>query len=197
MVFVQQQAWFCSCTPPKQLSPFSGITPKSLLTRVRVGVTPAHVPSGWSGIRWITAEPRHSHAHRTCRRHHTRLRTRSRLIQLPDVAVELDLMEFLQQVSIDPFNSSMDLAGYNATVNMLLFENPSINTTISLVPHKQKKSISTNRKWPVGSFNIQDIHSVIWWEMGHKQVLSKIIPPNPWKITHSCTFSHLKLSRNC
>lgn len=57
------------------------------------------------------------------------------------MAVELDLMEFLQQVSIDPFNSSMDLGGYNATVNVLLFENPFINTTISLVPHKQKKNL--------------------------------------------------------
>lgn len=77
------------------------------------------------------------------------------------MAVELDLMEFLQQVSIDPFNSSMDLGGYNATVNLLLFENPFINTTISLVPHKPpKKSIRTNRKWPVEGFNIQDIRSV-------------------------------------
>lgn len=28
----------------------------------------------------------------------------------------------------------MDLAGYNATVDMLLFENPFANTTNSLVP---------------------------------------------------------------
>lgn len=139
---MQRQAWF-SHTPPKQLSPSFGTAPQSLFTLVRVGVKPAHVhvSPGWSGVRWITAEPHRSHAHRTHRRHHTRLRTHSRLIQLPDVAVELDLMEFLQQVSIDPFNSSMDLGGYNATVNVLLFENPFINTTISLVPHKQKKNL--------------------------------------------------------
>lgn len=133
-----------SCAPPKQLSPSSGTAPKSLLTRVRVGVTPAHVhvSPGRSGARWITAEPRRSQAHRTHRRHHTRLRTHSRLIQLPDVAVELDLMEFLQQVSIDPFNNSMDLGGYDATVNVLLFENPFINTTISLVPSKKKNLLA-------------------------------------------------------
>lgn len=38
-----------------------------------------------------------------------------------DVAGELDLIEFLLQVSIDPlFNISMDLAGYSAAVDTLL-----------------------------------------------------------------------------
>lgn len=34
----------------------------------------------------------------------------------------------------------MDLAGYNATVDTLLFENPFIDTANSLVPHWQKKN---------------------------------------------------------
>lgn len=136
-----QRAWLShvrhlgSFLPP--LPPSSGKTqnPSSLVSKVglsgcnicaRACARMSSVRTVWSAC-WTTPAScffftcSHTHAHGS-----------SLIIKQPthtvdwfgsqgDVAGELDLIEFLLQVSIDPlFNISMDLAGYSAAVDTLL-----------------------------------------------------------------------------
>lgn len=125
--------------PPPPLPPSSGKTqnPSSLVSKgglsgcnicARACARMSSVRTVWSAC-WTTPA---SCFFFTCSHKHTHAHGSSLIIKQPthtvdwfgsqgDVAGELDLIEFLLQVSIDPlFNISMDLAGYSAAVNTLL-----------------------------------------------------------------------------